>query len=256
MAKMFTSLVLIVIVASPLIHLFQALPALAAAQGCFQRIQAFLELEEKPCQRFRPSKSGQDAAFHEKTRAPRLSVNNPQRQNDIQNSTPSLILSIKDAEFRWSDSSPSLKVLDFSVNKGEHVAIFGKVGCGKTLLLEGLLGEAQQLRGSTEIQTSSIAYCSQKPWLENLSAEQNWTQYTLNDHSWYGQVIHACALRDVVNLPDYSKGTVGSGGARLSGGQRQRIVSICSIPTLLVFAQLMKNRLWLAPLLWIKISYF
>jgi ABC-type bacteriocin/lantibiotic exporter with double-glycine peptidase domain len=45
---------------------------------------------------------------------------------------------------------------------------------------------------------------------------------------WYEQVVHACALQDVVNLPDFSNGTIGSGGARLSGGQRQRLVGVYS----------------------------
>lgn len=45
--KMFSSLVVISLVASPLIHVFQALPAIGSAHACFKRILAFLQMPER-----------------------------------------------------------------------------------------------------------------------------------------------------------------------------------------------------------------
>lgn len=68
-----------------------------------------------------------------------------------------------------------------------------------------------------------IAYCSQEPWLPNLSI-RNVIQGASNfDEIWYQEVINACCLdTDIDRLPQKDMTTVGSKGARLSGGQRQR----------------------------------
>jgi len=117
--------------------------------------------------------------------------------------------------------------VDLEIKRGRHVAIFGAVGTGKSLLLKSVLGEAYCLKDvgtQLEMRMDSIAYCSQKPWLENMSAKANWTRHAdSRDARWMARVAHACALDDIVSLPDYSSGTIGSGGSRLSGGQRQRL---------------------------------
>jgi ABC-type bacteriocin/lantibiotic exporter with double-glycine peptidase domain len=196
---MFTSLVLIALLASPLIHLFQALPTLGAPYGCFQRLRDFLALEE------RPSIMGGDSAV---------------RLPDVAS-----VLSIKNASFGYDTAKPLLHDVNLDVGKGKHVVILGAVGAGKTLLLKSILGEAYSSGGEIRTSTTSFAYCSQKPWLENISAELNWIQHAEGDADWLKRVSYACALDDVVKLTDYSVGKVGSGGTRLSGGQRQRLVS-------------------------------
>lgn len=195
--RMFTSLVLIALLASPLIHLFQALPTLGAAYGCFQRLRDFLSLEERP---------------------PRTCVVPTVHSTDV-------VVSVKDASLGYDPTIPLLHNVSLDVKKGTYVAILGAVGSGKTLLLKSILGEAYSLGGEVHSSTDSFAYCSQNPWLENISAESNWIRHAEGDTDWMKRVSYACALDDVVKLKDYSLGKVGSGGTRLSGGQRQRLVS-------------------------------
>ena len=201
--RMFTSLVLIALLASPLIHLFQALPTLGAAYGCFQRLHDFLSLGKRP-----PVRGGDHPTAH----------------------LPDVVVSIKNASFGYDPRKPLLHDVSLDLRKGTYVTILGAVGTGKTLLLKSILGEAYSLQGKVYSSTGSFAYCSQKPWLENISAESNWIQHAEEDADWMGRVSYACALDDVVKLTDYRSGTVGSGGTRLSGGQRQRLVSAPTEP--------------------------
>lgn len=212
---MFTSLVLIALLASPLIHLFQALPTLGAAYGCFQRLQDFLALQEhQPQLPLAPEpRTGQRASSKDKE---------------------NVLISIRGASFGYvPDKSAILSDVNLDIKRGKYVAVLGAVGTGKSLLLKSVLGEAYRLNDGDQLKmrTDSVAYCSQTPWLENMSAKANWTRHAdSRDPSWMALVAHACALDDIVGLPDYSSGTVGSGGSRLSGGQRQRLVSYWLIP--------------------------
>ncbi|KAM3454998.1 hypothetical protein NHJ6243_008687 [Beauveria neobassiana] len=117
-----------------------------------------------------------------------------------------------------------IRTLRLPIEQGLQIAIVGRVGSGKSLLMKSIVGEAELLGGTVAVTNRSVAYCGQTAWLENISAEMNWTQYVASsDMSWLEKVRHACALEDVEKLSDYRHGTVGSGGVRLSGGQRQRL---------------------------------
>lgn len=196
--RMFTCLVLIALLASPLIHLFQALPTLGAAHGCFQRLHDFFSLNE---------------------RLPLVI------DRELAVSSPDVVVSAEQASFGYEGGKSLLHDVNLSLKKGKHVVILGAVGTGKSLLLKSILGEACIVQGRVSRSTVSIAYCAQTPWLENTSAESNWTQHAAGDSGWMEQVAWACFMDDVVKLEDYRSGKVGSGGTRLSGGQRQRLVS-------------------------------
>lgn len=103
----------------------------------------------------------------------------------------------------------------------------GAVGCGKSSLLRGLLGEIPVSSGTIRIESlgSSIAYCDQTAWLRNISVRDNIVGQEHFDERWYASVCHACALNaDISQFPLGDKSLVGSGGITLSGGQRQRVV--------------------------------
>jgi ABC-type bacteriocin/lantibiotic exporter with double-glycine peptidase domain len=202
---MFSSLVLIALLGAPLIHLFQALPALGSAQGCFKRIQSFLELYER-------SEPGKIPS------APDATEGKEQNADDV-------VIELQHASFGWSREVPVLQDVGLQVTKGSFTCIMGNVGTGKSLLLKSIIGESEKLSGSVSVPRNDIAYCSQTPWVENLSAEETWTQYNTRGEEWLKQVHEACRLDDITRLPDYRDGKIGSGGVRLSGGQRQRLVS-------------------------------
>lgn len=209
---MFSSLVLIALLSAPLVHLFQALPALGGAQGCFKRIHEFLEMSERP----QGSPTEQNSP---------CSHGKGYEMSPFTREAGEVALSICDASLGWGAGEPVLRGINLRVKRGSVVAVVGKTGSGKSLLLKSIVGEAGHVVGAVDVLMENVAFCSQTPWLENMSAEKTWTQHGSQDAKWLAEVLEACFLDDLTNLPDYRSGKIGSGGARLSGGQRQRLVS-------------------------------
>lgn len=211
-SKIFTSLVIVTLLSAPLVRLFQVIPQLGGAHGCFQRLHKFLILEEK-------------IDYREIMLAEKSGAGGPDSH-----AAPTHIMSLQDLSLGWhnAESSPVLTNIDLRVKKGARIAIIGAVGTGKTLLLKGLIGEAHKAHGQLTLAPStSFAYCSQTAWLENLSAKQNMTQHGKepNDSDCYRQLALECMLDDLLELPTFASGTIGTGGVKLSGGQHQRLVS-------------------------------
>lgn len=224
-SRLFTSLILISLLAAPLIHLFQVIPALGAAVGCFERIQAYLDVEEKSD--FRQIQASPRKALGSNgsqcTKSGHVTENG---KDEARNDESEVILSISQAAFSWKANSRSvLKNVNIEIFRGEHVAIIGQVGSGKSLLLKAILGEAEQSEGLISISTADLGYCSQTPWLENINGEKSVSRHADYDKAWMKSVTWACALEDVAQLREYSESSIGTGGASLSGGQRQRLVS-------------------------------
>ncbi|KAG6184716.1 hypothetical protein E4U36_001748 [Claviceps purpurea] len=216
--KLFTSLTLISLLATPLMHVCQAIPTLGAAHGCIKRIQSFLDMEDRRDPRRFSSADSFTHGGHVKE-----DKNPVYASIDTDDGT---ILSLTNVSLGWARDKAQLTGIDLNVKKGSKVAILGRVGCGKTLLFKGLLGEAAQIAGEITVrQDLKFAYCSQSPWLENVSVEMNLKQYApdLVDAKVFDRLVQDCSLQDLINLQDYQVGTIGSGGVKLSGGQRQRL---------------------------------
>lgn len=58
------------------------------------------------------------------------------------------MISIKNASFAWPDREPLFENVDFSIGAKARLAILGKNGCGKTSLLNILIGETDPTAGS------------------------------------------------------------------------------------------------------------
>jgi ATP-binding cassette subfamily C (CFTR/MRP) protein 1 len=219
-SRLFTSLILISLLASPLIQLFQVIPSIGAAIGCLERIQTYLDIEER--EDFR--------RVEDSTRQGPLNQSDHEKAGrDVEkagNGEEDVVLSMTGASFSWTlTSRPVLKNVTLSVYRGQHVAIIGQVGSGKSLLLSAILGEALQTEGLTILSCPEVAYCSQTPWLENLSGMDIVSRYGDVDAAWIKSVVWACALEDVEGLKEWSEGSIGTTGVGLSGGQKQRLVS-------------------------------
>lgn len=186
--------------------------------GCFKRLEDFLQKPERVDSRdIQISKYLSDANL--------ASLNNDPESKDVaglESSRDRPIVAIQNANLGW-DAETILKDINMNVAKGQHIAITGAVGSGKSLLLNAILGEVQPTAGSIHVGGIGISYCSQTAWLENRTARENAFRCVPHDEMWYQRVIDACALREFLGSQPPDE-TIGTSGARISGGEKQRLV--------------------------------
>jgi ABC-type transport system involved in cytochrome bd biosynthesis fused ATPase/permease subunit len=102
--------------------------------------------------------------------------------------------------------------------------VVGKVGCGKSSLLSGILGEMHKLNDGHLISNGSVAYVAQQAWIQNETARENILFGKDYDEKFYNQVIQDCSLIVDFNIMPAGDSTeIGEKGINLSGGQKQRI---------------------------------
>ena len=134
-------------------------------------------------------------------------------------------VTVREASFTW-DKNESNKVLEnirLIARKGELTCILGKVGSGKSSLLQAILGDLWKLRGEVVVR-GRIAYVAQQPWIMNASVKENIVFGHRWDPQFYNQTVAACALGDDFRqLPDGDQTEVGERGISLSGGQKARV---------------------------------
>lgn len=121
-----------------------------------------------------------------------------------------------------------LSGINFEAEAGKLTAIVGTVGCGKSSLLQCLLGKMEMLSGSSSLKgTSSLV--AQQAFIINATVKRNITlseddNLTPENEEFYGRVLQACALKDdLAMLPGGDLTEIGERGVNLSGGQKQRI---------------------------------
>ncbi|KAI9805220.1 MAG: hypothetical protein M1825_001056 [Sarcosagium campestre] len=132
---------------------------------------------------------------------------------------------IRDASFTWdrAESRQALRDVNFSASKGELSCIVGRVGAGKSSLLQAVLGDLWKISGEVTVH-GTVAYVAQQSWVMNASVKQNIVFGYRWDPSFYDLTIRACALlEDFQTLPDGDDTEVGERGISLSGGQKARL---------------------------------
>ncbi|KAI1096113.1 canalicular multispecific organic anion transporter 1 [Rostrohypoxylon terebratum] len=139
------------------------------------------------------------------------------------NDVPSDI-EFRGASFAWpTNGKLVLEDLDLQFPPGLTL-IHGKVGSGKTALLEAILGELDQVKGDCSLPNEMVGYCAQSPWLQNMSIRDNILFNFPFDKNRYNEVIDACELiPDLANFPHGDKSNIGENGIGLSGGQKARV---------------------------------
>jgi ATP-binding cassette subfamily B protein RaxB len=141
--------------------------------------------------------------------------------------------------FRYSEGEPwLLQNLNLSIQSGEHVAITGASGCGKTTLLKILLGlitpsEGMVLYGGVPVSQlglsnvrRKIGVVMQEDALLTGSIADNIAFFDLAPNQ---QRVEACAQlaeihHDIARMPMGYHSLIGELGSGLSGGQKQRLL--------------------------------
>lgn len=133
-------------------------------------------------------------------------------------------LTLAQASFAWPGSSwPVLQSISLVCPVGITL-VAGKVGGGKTALLQAMLGELDLQDGQCFRGHGAIAYCSQTPWLQSMSIRENILFFSPFDNARYGQVLEACALtQDLATFRSGDLSDIGENGIGLSGGQKMRV---------------------------------
>eukprot|EP00605_Chrysophyceae_sp_TOSAG23-4_P001225 GSChrysophyteH1.ASY1.ANO1.1335.1 assembled CDS len=114
------------------------------------------------------------------------------------------------ASFTRDRALNTLSGVDLTIKKGHLAAVVGPVGCGKTSLVNAMLGEMYLKEGSVTL-GGKVAYHSQEPWILNANIRDNIT------------FENAALTADLKTLPAGLNTEIGERGINVSGGQKARI---------------------------------
>lgn len=138
----------------------------------------------------------------------------------------------ENAQISWNhpkikDTDPESKVILDDVNldlkKGSMICVVGKVGCGKTTLLQTIMNECVLLRGTSQI-AGTIAYVEQEPFIVSATVRENITFGHPFNQERMDRAITLAQLTNDVQI--FAKGLdtiIGDRGVNVSGGQKARI---------------------------------
>ncbi|KAF0323666.1 ABC transporter [Colletotrichum asianum] len=210
----FTALSLINLLTDPLLRFCQYVPNIVQGIACFTRIEAFC---------LKASWAPEKGSAGSEVGVPRTSDVELTTQTTVQ-APEDIITSFQDATISWSsETDVVLSHLNLRIKRGITMVV-GPVGCGKSCLLESILGETTLHSGSRTAPALSIAYCSQNPWILNNTIRHNITGGLEFDAKWFERVLWLCSLTDDLrNMPEEDAYNIGSNGVGLSGGQKQRV---------------------------------
>lgn len=131
---------------------------------------------------------------------------------------------VRDASFSWPRAVKKVLRDVTVVCKPGLTVVCGKVGIGKTALLQAIMGELDQSGGERTVPREMIGYCAQTAWLESMSIRENILFAAAYDKARFKQVIDACCLADDLDKFRCKDLTlIGENGVGLSGGQRARV---------------------------------
>ena len=180
-----------------------------------------------------------------------LSPEPADKQDCIVLENPNGAISFDNLSFGYEKNKPVLQDINLLVKPGQHIAIVGSTGCGKTTLINLLMRFYHPNQGSICFESTNISRFTQESWRKNLGMvlQDTWLCHgTVHDNIAYGvgnasreQVIQAAkaAFADdfITKLPNGYDTVIGSSGCNLSQGQKQLLCIarvILQQPTILI----------------------
>lgn len=210
----FTTVSILNMASGPLAMILFAFPEIIRALAAFERVEKyFITAEESRDLRNELPDGSHNESF----------TDNPGSRE----SSSDTVFHIEHATFKFNvDDTFALQDINLRIPEGSFTMAVGKVGSGKTALLNALLGELISTGVIRKRVKGGISYCPQSAWLFNGTIRHNIVAESVFDQEWYDLVIRACGLDvDFAELDKGDESPVGSKGITLSGGQKHRVVS-------------------------------
>lgn len=135
--------------------------------------------------------------------------------------------------FKYNDESYLFRNLDFTINRGDIVGVYGISGKGKSTLLKIIMGILEPLSGDIVVDGKKInkcfnlknlkfGYVEQNVKIFNASISQNITiTENIKNEKWYNEVIKLCQIQHLKQVEENS--FLIEDGSNISGGQIQRV---------------------------------
>ncbi|HET9912770.1 MAG TPA: thiol reductant ABC exporter subunit CydD [Anaerolineales bacterium] len=147
-------------------------------------------------------------------------------------------IEFKDVNYTYpGETTPALENINLEIKTGQHIALVGASGAGKTTLINLLLRFIEPTHGAITINhdpltgipvdnwRSQIAWVPQKPYLfhDTISANIRLGKPDATNEEMIAATKSAHLHEFIETLPEKYETIIGESGARLSSGQAQRL---------------------------------